>query len=323
MSHCLLYINFSKYWLTQAQKLNCIDDLVEGFKQQRPIRGGSLIMSIYGDAIEPRGGSVWLGSLINILEPLGLNQRLVRTSIFRLTQDGWLDSTQVGRRSYYQISEGGLRRFQLAFKRVYGELHPKWQGEWDLLITAALDQETRSILKKELRWQGFSSISSGVLAHPNCDANELQNTLQDLGIQQDTIHMKSQLQGATAIDTLKQLVNGWWDLEQLTWEYQTFIDTFTPIHSQLEQRAEPDPQRCFMLRTLMIHQYRRILLKDPHLPEQLLPSDWVGNTARELCQAIYLSVYKLAEQYLTDTQETATGKLPAVNEGFYRRFGGI
>ena len=34
------------------------------------------------DAILPRGGRVWLGSLIRLLEPLELNERLVRTSVF-------------------------------------------------------------------------------------------------------------------------------------------------------------------------------------------------------------------------------------------------
>jgi len=303
--------------------LKCIDDLITNFKQQRPIRGGSLIMSIYGDAIEPRGGSVWLGSLINILEPLGLNQRLVRTSIFRLTKDGWLSSEQVGRRSYYQITTTGRRRFQLAFKRVYGELHPQWQGQWDFLITSALDQETRKALKKELGWQGFASISSGLLAHPNCDAKELKTTLQELQVSHDIVHMKSELQDALATDCLKKLVNGWWDLNQLACEYQHFLRTFTPILPQLQAVDELDAQSCFLLRTLLIHQYRKILLKDPHLPQALLPSDWAGNTARELCQNLYQLCYQQAEQYLSDTQETAAGALPDADASFYKRFGGI
>ncbi len=307
--------------------MDCIDLLIENFKQQRPIRGGSLIMSIYGDAIVPRGGSVWLGSLIKLLEPLGLNQRLVRTSIFRLTKDGWLSSTQVGRRSYYEVTDAGMRRFQLAFKRVYGELHPHWQGEWDLLLTSALDQEARTELKKELRWQGFASVSSGVLAHPNCDAKGLHDTLADLGVQQHVIHMKSQLQGESALITLKDSVKKWWDLEELAQEYQHFIDTFTPILPALKKaqknQDDLDPQQCFLLRTLMIHQYRRLLLKDPHLPEQLLPEGWAGNTARALCQSLYLLCYKSSEVYLTQTQETAKGQLPAPNASFYLRFGGI
>jgi len=303
--------------------LKCIDDLVTNFKQQRPIRGGSLIMSIYGDAIEPRGGSVWLGSLINILEPLGLNQRLVRTSIFRLTKDGWLSSEQVGRRSYYQITVSGQRRFQQAFKRVYGELHPQWQGQWDFLITSALDQETRKELKKELGWQGFASISSGLLAHPNCDEQELKDTLQTLQVSNDIVHMKSELQGALATQSLKKLVNGWWSLDQLADDYRQFLQTFTPILSALQAVATLDAQSSFLLRTLMIHQYRKILLKDPHLPEALLPAHWSGNAARELCQNLYQLCYRQAEQYLTNTQETAAGGLPEADASFYRRFGGI
>ncbi|MCJ8340083.1 MAG: phenylacetic acid degradation operon negative regulatory protein PaaX [Pseudomonadales bacterium] len=300
-----------------------MDDLVTNFKQQRPIRGGSLIMSIYGDAIEPRGGSVWLGSLINILEPLGLNQRLVRTSIFRLTKDGWLSSEQVGRRSYYQITASGRRRFQLAFKRVYGELHPQWHGQWDLLITSALDQETRKELKKELGWQGFASISSGLLAHPNCDAKELKNTLQELQVSNDIVHMKSELQDAVANESLKKLVSGWWDLKQLADDYQQFLGVFTPILPALQAEKELDAQSCFLLRTLLIHHYRKILLKDPHLPQALLPCDWAGNAARELCQSLYQLCYQQAEQYLTNTQETAAGSLPEADASFYRRFGGI
>ena len=55
-----------------------LETLVDNFRNRRPIRAGSLIITVYGDAILPRGGTVWLGSLINLLEPLGLNQRLVR-----------------------------------------------------------------------------------------------------------------------------------------------------------------------------------------------------------------------------------------------------
>lgn len=284
-------------------------------------------MSIYGDAIVPRGSSVWLGSLIKLLEPLGLNQRLVRTSIFRLTKEGWLSSTQVGRRSYYKVTTEGMRSFQLAFERVYGELHPQWQGEWDILIISALDQEMRATLKKELGWQGFASLSSGVLAHPNCDATGLSSTLAKLGVEQQVIHMKSQLQGESALQTLKESVNGWWELEQLAQEYQQFIDTFTPILPELQARLQnevaPDLQQCFLLRTLLIHQYRRLLLKDPHLPEALLPNGWVGNLARTLCQDVYKLCYAPSELYLTQTQETATGKLPDVDPDFYGRFGGI
>ena len=46
-------------------------------------RAKSLVMTLFGDAIVPHGGRVWLGSLIDLLAPFGINDRLLRTSVLR------------------------------------------------------------------------------------------------------------------------------------------------------------------------------------------------------------------------------------------------
>ncbi|MCV6613082.1 MAG: phenylacetic acid degradation operon negative regulatory protein PaaX [Amphritea sp.] len=304
-------------------RLRCIDELVEEFKDQRPIRGGSLIITIYGDAISPRGGTVWLGSLIKLLEPLGLNQRLVRTSIFRLTKDGWLTSTQVGRRSFYSLTDLGRRRFESAFRRVYAELYPEWDGMWDMVVTTQLDNELRKVLKKELEWLGFGNIAPGVMAHPMADMGEVTSTLQDLCVQNEVIHMHSQLVGSQTSSPLKELVHECWNLQQLSEDYQEFLERFRPVLRAVEAADELDPEQCFQLRTLMIHHYRRVQLRDPQLPEKLLPADWAGTSARILCRNIYRLIQAGAEQFLSSTQETADGPLPEAAPRFYKRFGGL
>ena len=62
-------------------------------------RAKSLIVTVWGDALAPHGGAVWLSGLIRLMAPFGINERLVRTSVFRLARDGWLASRQAGRRS--------------------------------------------------------------------------------------------------------------------------------------------------------------------------------------------------------------------------------
>lgn len=304
-------------------KLRCIEELVEEFKNQRPIRGGSLIITIYGDAISPRGGTVWLGSLIKLLEPLGLNQRLVRTSIFRLTKEGWLTSTQVGRRSYYSLTDTGRRRFESAFRRIYAELYPEWDGKWDMVITTQLDVELRKVVKKELEWLGFGNIAPSVMAHPMAEMAEVNSTLQELCVNGEVIHMESQLIGTQTSAPLKELVHECWNLQQLAEDYQTFLERFRPILRGLESAEELDPEQCFQLRTLMIHHYRRVLLRDPQLPEKLLPAEWAGTSARILARNIYRMVQVKAEEYLSVTQETADGPLPEAAPRFYKRFGGL
>jgi len=55
----------------------------------------------------------------------------------------------------------------------------------------------------------------------------------------------------------------------------------------------------------------------------LLPGDWEGRAARQLCRNIYRLIYAKAEEWLNSALETADGPLPDVGESFYRRFGGL
>ena len=65
---------------------------------------------IFGDGLEPRGGEIWLSNLIALAQPLGVNERLVRTSVYRLAQENWLERTASGRRSYYGLTDAGQRQ---------------------------------------------------------------------------------------------------------------------------------------------------------------------------------------------------------------------
>src|SRR5437588_659018 len=83
-----------------------------------PPRARSLIVTIWGDALAPHGGEVWLAGLIGLVAPLGLNDRLVRTSVFRLARDGWLASQSRGRQSRYRLTNAGRLRFASAYRRI-------------------------------------------------------------------------------------------------------------------------------------------------------------------------------------------------------------
>ena len=112
--------------------------LLAHFHRQRPLRGGSLLITILGDSIAPRGGVVTLGSLIRLAAPFGLTERLVRTSVARLAHDGWLSvRARDGRRSEYRLSRQGSARFAEATRRIYGETPQPWDGQWTLLLLPA------------------------------------------------------------------------------------------------------------------------------------------------------------------------------------------
>jgi len=124
---------------------------LDAFRQQRRVHAGSLIMSVFGDAILPRGGRIWLGSLIRLLEPLELSERLIRTSVFRLAKEEWLRPEAIGRRADYVLTPSGRRRFEEASRHIYASHAPLWDRRWRLiLVVGELDLKLREQLRRAL-----------------------------------------------------------------------------------------------------------------------------------------------------------------------------
>jgi phenylacetic acid degradation operon negative regulatory protein len=74
---------------------------------------------------------------------------------------------------------------------------------------------------------------------------------------------------------------------------------------------------------LLIQEYRKVLLRDPWLPAELLPDNWQGTAAYQLCRNLYRVVREPADAYLDATMETADGPLPPPSRSYWQRFGGL
>jgi phenylacetic acid degradation operon negative regulatory protein len=299
------------------------ENLVATFRARPTLRAGSLIITVFGDAIAPRGGTVWIGSLIHALADFGVNERLVRTSVFRLTRDDWLEVEQVGRRSYYSLSDQGAEKFEQATVRIYGDPRQTWSGDWCLVLLTGLDVAQKETVRKELGWLGFGAISTNVLAHPTPDLAEMEATLKRSGIDRQLVVMQGRTLGEKQDDAMRALVHKSWNLDEIDRRYKSFVAQFRPVLKAASQGRKLDQRIAFQLRTLLIQEYRRILLRDPLLPADMLPAAWHGTEAYQLCRELYGLVFEAADQYISAEFETVDGKLPQAEPEFYERFGGL
>lgn len=302
---------------------NAADILIGEFRARPTMRAGSLIITVFGDAIAPRGGTVWVGSLIRSLADFGINERLVRTSVFRLVHDDWLEVQQIGRRSYYSLSADGIRRFEQATTRIYGDPRQSWSGDWCLVLLAGLNVERKEILRKELAWAGFGAISANVLAHPTPDMSDLEAAMQRADADRDVVVMRGSTLGSKHGEAMRRLVHKSWSLDDLDERYAEFVRQFRPVYRAAQHTRHPDPRLAFLVRTLLIQEYRRILLRDPLLPAEMLPAGWSGTPAYQLCRNLYRLVYAPADDFMSAEFETADGPLPPPAPEFYSRFGGL
>jgi phenylacetic acid degradation operon negative regulatory protein len=299
-----------------------------------PPKAKSLVVTVWGDAIAPHGGAVWLPGLIRLLEPLGVNERLVRTSIYRLAGEGWLSARSRGRRSLYRLTAQGLRRFEDAYRRIYALPDTPWNGRWDIVLAppAELRPTERAELRKELGWAGFGAAAPGLFvrpAHAGRRAAALA-ALRAFGVGRRAALLSAVESGPPQTRPLTAWVRASWDLDAVAAEYAAFIDRFAPVIRPFEKlragrldESAPDPEQCFVVRTLLVHEFRRVTLHDPQLPAALLPARWPAPKAYALCRDFYRLTHRHAERHLAATVEREGDVLPPAAAYFYRRFGGL
>lgn len=278
------------------------------------LRANSLLITVYGDAIASTDQAVWLGSLIQLADLFSLSSRLVRTSAFRLSADDWLRCTRLGRRSFYGLTVAGLQRVQHAERRIYDFKLPDWDGRWTLaLLASSMAASVRLHLKRELRWEGFGQLSPNVFAHPHANHTTLKEIIRSAVAVDQIVVLSAESLPSYSSKPLQTVMQSVFKLDQVDAAFKKLVVRFEPV---LQQAAGLSPAEAFFARTLLIHEYRKVLLRDPNLPQALLPADWSGLRARQLCEALYSQLFISSEAFLLAQVQTLDGallKLPAHN----------
>ena len=288
-----------------------------------PPRAKSLCVTVLGDEVGPHGGVVWLGNLIELLEPLGINERLLRTSVFRLVAQGWLKSERAGRRSRYALAEQGLRLTARASTRIYVGPPMLWDDSWTIVILPRIGSHglaERTALRDQLVWEGFGVLAPGVFAHPHANPQIAHDILEKLGIPDLALVLQANDNAAPTGLPIASLANQCWNLEDLSVRYQHFYERFAPFESLIQ--TEPAPELAHMLRALLVHAWRRVVLHDPQLPSAMLPARWAGQTARALCERLYWKIFAASEVYLDARLQPDNPQHQRLPASVFARFGG-
>ncbi len=294
---------------------------VDRFLQQRMREGNisstTLVFTFFCDVVTQHGGEIWLGSVIHALAPLGFNERLTRTAVFRLVQDGLLESRKQGRRSYYRLTPTGQHYYQRAASRIYTNSKPDWDGVWTLLFTSLVPEEKRDALHRGLSWLGYGRMAAGVYALPCNDRPPLYELLADLELEDSIVHMQARDENP---GNLKNLVMARWKLRNLRQRYKAFISQYRIARKALQNKKQASAHSMVLLRILLIHEYRRILLNDPELPAAMLPADWEGHAAQLLTSEIYRDLAVQTTQWVNRELLNADGNMKGGSSVLKTRF---
>src|SRR5882724_10707135 len=285
-----------------------ITRIVDQLKRE-PSRTGSIVITVFGDAIVPRGGSVWLGTLLEFFDGLDIDSGVVRTAMSRLASDGWLERNKVGRNSFYRLDKKGRQTFDTATKHIYDPPPSDWTGRFELLLIG--DGEERDAAREALANAGFGSPLPGVWVAPS-----------GVPVPEEAARA-IRLEVSAEDDSGRRLLRASWPLERTADAYQKFMKTFEPLRASIGRGEPLSDADAFTARILLIHYYRRVVLRDPLLPAALLPKDWPGRAARALCGDIYRALLAKSEQWLDQHGTSEAGPLPKAGADLTRRFGQV
>lgn len=291
---------------------NHLATLVAHLRKRDRLRVWSIIITMFGDAILPRGGKVWLSTLIDVCAHLGIEAGSVRAAMSRLAQDGWVLRERQGRKSLYSLSDRGREEFLSASNRIYAPLDRHWDGKWAILIISEEAGEERDLRRTTLRSQGFGAVGPTIFIRP-----DLPDSPGFASASRGDFLFRADLADPADLASLGTLA---WDLSGLDASYQAFEQLYAPLVDDIERAAAPDPLCAIALRTMLIHDFRRLVLRDPMLPEALVGSDWIGFSCRKNVAKLYHFLLEFSEVWL-DLQDS--GINPAgenIDKSITRRF---
>lgn len=275
--------------------------------RSEPSRTWSIVITVFGDAVAPRGGSLWLGSLLDTFAGMEIGGGVVRTAMSRLAADGWLERNRVGRKSFYRLTDKGRSSFAVAAERIYGEPPVDWDGRFQLVLPG--DGTDRDAARGALEGSGFGSVAPGVWVAPT-SAPVPADALASM-----------RMQVCADLETGRRLVERAWSLSATAEAYGRFLDAFAPLRGWVATREPLSDLDALVARILLVHEYRRVVLRDPLLPSALLPAGWPGTGARRLCSEIYRALLPGSERWLDRHGQAEGGSLPQPSTDLRRRFG--
>lgn len=269
--------------------------LVHEVLSRYSISAAAFIVTLYGDVVEPRGGVLWMGSMIHASQAVNITENQVRTAVSRLVRAGQFQGERIGRRSFYHLTAAARDEFNDAAQVIYAL---KSRQRWQLVYISADEA-----LMRRLKRLGYVSLTPRLAMGPDHIPLPEGAVVWDI----DLIHGK---------EHFADFVAEYWDLAQHEQAYQQFIDLFRAVPQWIDNLT---PELALTLRLLMVHQYRQMILRTPYLPVPAVPEQHLEFQARRLFARLYQQLSALADIHIGDTFENTDGHLAKHTEITERR----
>ena len=226
--------------------------LVQVLTDTEPPRVWSLLVSVFGELAQEPAATI-SGPVINhLLGLIGIKPEAIRVALHRLKKDGWIDSRRIGRRSIYFLTPKGRAESAAASPRIYA---PR------------ADAMAWLILSEPGRGDGRPDDAAQIA--PGLRISTLQAGPDELSIP------------VTAASPLPQWITERSCAPEIVAQSRDLAARLMRLEQIIQPRTNLSAPEVAALRVLIVHCWRRIILKLPDLPDAAFPDGWTGGECRD------------------------------------------
>lgn len=242
-------------------------------------RTQSLMLSFFGIHLLGQPVAVSSGSVIAVLEEVGVSEEAVRTTLNRMVKRGLLVRHRQGRRTYFGLTAHAAQVLADGRDRVWrtGAVNRDWDGQWTMVgfsLPEAWRRE-RHDLRSRLIWAGFGPLQNGLwVAAAPVDVRE---AVSGLGLEAYLRVFRATVASPTEV---REVLEQAFDIAAIGARYRSFLDRW--------DRTDPVPGFPSELAgQLLLHtDWLGLVRQDPHLPAEHLPADWPAARAEAVFRGL-------------------------------------
>ncbi len=216
----------------------------------------SLLVSIFGDLAQAPQDRIDGPLLTRITQEMGIKPEAVRVALHRLRNDNWITSVKSGRTASHALTPFGRTQSQAVSPLIYSKLEDLPQ-DWQIAILPKAGEKPKDTSDLDRFVQLLPRVLIGdAQAKPQADA---------LVVKGDSLP-------SWAKDALND--------DAALRQFEHLAETLQRVDSNLQSLKEMSVLETAVLRCLIVHHWRRLVLRHPYLPPSALGHAWPAHTCR-------------------------------------------
>ncbi|MDA7966273.1 PaaX family transcriptional regulator C-terminal domain-containing protein [Ruegeria sp.] len=238
------------------------DTAVAALADPQDQRVWSIIVSLFGDLAQAPGAQISGSALTRVIEPIGIKPEAIRVALHRLRKDGWIESDRIGRVSMHFLSDYGRTQSAAVTPRIYAR-------------TSATDRKWHLLIAED--GAGMQVLDELMLSH---DCTPITRTVA-LGPGPVPVQTEGVLSFEVSPHTVPQWVQDRLCPDDLRQACRSLLEDVQQATRTRPAGWSATPIQAATLRTLLVHRWRRVVLRQPDVPAEFFPPDWTGPACRD------------------------------------------